>query len=177
MKCQTCNKDLVNPRAKKCKSCVKLGHKKGMTGKKHFNTEKFSKPGSSNGFYGRKHKRSSMTRMMKKLSRRFWNKKNNCEKTVENILNTICHNEYEFVGNGKFIIKGFCPDFVNCNGQKKIIEFFGDYWHNRPETKERDIHRLKAYQSLGYKTLVIWEKELQDSKKLETKILEFNKGV
>lgn len=64
-------------------------------------------------------------------------------------------------------------DFINCNGQKKIIELFGDYWHNRKEVKKRDKKRIKTYAKYGYETLIIWEHELKNRKKLKNKILNF----
>ncbi len=36
---------------------------------------------------------------------------------------------YTFVGDGKIILAGFCPDFINKK-EKKIIELYRDYWHN-----------------------------------------------
>ncbi len=101
-------------------------------------------------------------------------KPNKPEKKLISLLNEILPNEYEFVGDGKVILDGFNPDFINCNGQKKIIELYGDYWHNLPSWKERDKRRLIAYRKLGYKTLIIWEHELKDLDKLQNKILEFN---
>lgn len=102
---------------------------------------------------------------------------NKCEKLLNALLNKLLPNEYKFIGNGKLIIDGLCPDFVNCNGQKKIIELFGDYWHNRVGAKQRDKRRIKIYDKYGYKTLIIWEHELKDKNNLKKKILVFNKGV
>ena len=31
---------------------------------------------------------------------------------------------YKYVGNGEFIIGRKCPDFINCNGEKKAIEVY-----------------------------------------------------
>ena len=83
-------------------------------------------------------------------------------------------NEYKFVGDWKFVINGFNPDFINCNGQKKIIELFGDYWHNLPGAVERDKRKLKEYKKYGYKTLVIWEKELKNLMSTTEKIFGFH---
>lgn len=45
-----------------------------------------------------------------------------------------------FVGIG-----GLCPDFVNCNGKKVIIELFGDYWHDLDEEGyEKIILRMEG---------------------------------
>lgn len=90
-------------------------------------------------------------------------------------LNKTLPNEYKYVGSSDFWIEGLNPDFINCNGQKKIIELFGDYWHNREDSKIRDKKRLKIYKKYGYETLVVWEKELKDMNKLKTKLINFNK--
>ena len=52
---------------------------------------------------------------------------NKKESLLLNQLNLLYPNEWRFVGCGELIINGKCPDFVNINGQKKIIELFGDY--------------------------------------------------
>ena len=51
---------------------------------------------------------------------------------------------------------------------------YGDYWHNLKENKVRDKFRIKKYKNLGYETLIIWEKELQDLPTLKRKIEQFN---
>ncbi len=83
---------------------------------------------------------------------------------------------YKYVGDGKVIIKYFNPDFINYNGQKKVIEMFGDYWHNREDSKRRDKLRLKAYSDYGYDTLIVWEHELNKPEILIDKIRKFEGG-
>jgi G:T-mismatch repair DNA endonuclease (very short patch repair protein) len=79
---------------------------------------------------------------------------------------------FKYVGNGKVIIKGFNPDFIDIKN-KKIIELFGDYWHNLKNWKQRDNKKINIYKNLGYKVLVIWEKELKDLNYLSNKIYNF----
>ncbi len=98
---------------------------------------------------------------------------NKPEVALGKLLNKISPNEYKFVGNGEIVIDRFNPDFINVNGQKKIIEMYGDYWHNRPEVIKRDKKRIKVYKKYGYKTLVIWEKELKCLDKLIIKIRKY----
>ncbi|MEK0338471.1 MAG: hypothetical protein QQN41_13665, partial [Nitrosopumilus sp.] len=93
-------------------------------------------------------------------------------------------NEYKFVGKGEFIIGGKCPDFINVNGQKKIVEMFGDFWHGNKyrflalgdslSKKEHGQQRIKHFAKYGYKTLIIWEHELQNENKLKRKIVNFH---
>ena len=103
-------------------------------------------------------------------------KPNKPEKSLRAILNKLLSREYKFVGDGKVIIDGFCPDFININGQKKIIELYGDYWHKKPELIKRDKRRIKTYRKYGYKTLIIWQKELKNKKILKNRILKFSKN-
>jgi very-short-patch-repair endonuclease len=91
------------------------------------------------------------------------------KKKTEPILNSLCPGEWKYVGDGQLIINGRCPDFVNVNGQKKIIELFGDYWHKGENPKDR----IKIFEPFGYQTLVIWERELKDLKLVSDKILSF----
>lgn len=98
---------------------------------------------------------------------------NKTELMLNEILQRILPNNYKFVGDGEFILAGKCPDFVNVNGQKKIIELFGNYWH-KDDTGEKRIALFKQY---GYKTLIIWEEELRDEDVLKEKLLRFNGEV
>jgi hypothetical protein len=96
---------------------------------------------------------------------------NQQEKKLENILNELYPNEYKFVGDGEVIISGKCPDFININGKKKIIELFGDYWHEGENPQDR----MDIFKPYGYETLVIWERELKDAEKIRDRISEFHK--
>jgi len=85
---------------------------------------------------------------------------------------------YKFVGNGEVIIGGKSPDFIDTNGQKKIIEHFGDYWHSE-EVKGHSIEkevsdRIEHFLQFGFKTLIIWERELSNIGTLSQKILKFD---
>lgn len=59
---------------------------------------------------------------------------------------------YKFVGDGSLIIAGKNPDFVKATGEKKLIELFGEQWHEPNEEQER----REFFEKYGYKTLVIW---------------------
>ena len=121
-------------------------------------------------------------------SKKKWQNKEFREKTLKSLfkvwnlslnkteqpLAKLLPNKYKFVGDGKLIVGGFCPDFVNKDNNK-IIELFGDYWHNKTVAKKRDKGRLHAYKRNGYKTLIIWEHELKDIDKVTKKIIKFSK--
>jgi len=146
--------------------------------------------GKNNGMYGKKFSKKQKKKFSE-ISKRKWKDLKFREKTIKatwkalkltpnkkelkliELLNKIFSNTYKFVGDGKLIIGGFCPDFIHKN-KKKIIELYGDYWHNRKDVKERDKRRIKTYKKCGYRTLIVWEKELGNLEKLESKILVFN---
>jgi len=97
---------------------------------------------------------------------------NKPETFLNNLLQQNFPNKFEYTGDGKVIIGGFCPDFV-CNPSKRIIELYGDYWHNLESWKKRDQRRLEAYKRYGFSTLIIWEHELKNPTLVTDKILEF----
>lgn len=100
------------------------------------------------------------------------------EKILDKILRKLFLDEYKYVGNGSFLVGYRSPDFVNVNGQKKIIELFGDFWHNEMHTgvptEEHERERINHFAEYGYKTLIIWEHELEDLQKLEKRLLCFH---
>ena len=103
---------------------------------------------------------------------------NKAEQKLHSILEKLFPGEYRFVGDGEVIIAGKNPDFININGQKKIIELFGDYWHSeevvgRP-AEEEEKQRIEIFQQYGYKTLIVWEKELKNKRDLKKKLLAYN---
>lgn len=84
---------------------------------------------------------------------------------------------YKYVGDGSFIIQGFNPDFVNVNGQKKIIEVFGRIWHETlvKHWNRTELGRVMIYNSYGYKTLVIWDDELKNKEAVAKRVIKFSK--
>lgn len=76
---------------------------------------------------------------------------------------------FKYVGDGEFILGGKCPDFLNTNGQKQLIELFGNYWHKPSEVNPR----IRHFQQYGFDTLIIWEGELKDAGKLLEKVKAF----
>jgi len=103
---------------------------------------------------------------------------NKPERKLYKLLYKLFPNEYKYVGDGKIWINGKNPDFINVNGQKKIIEMFGDYWHSKKVTGlKKKIHRIRRqnhFAKYGYKTLIIWERELKNIKQLEIKLRIFH---
>jgi len=84
------------------------------------------------------------------------------------LLNIIKRNylPFEYVGDGKVIIDGYCPDFINNNGKKQVIELYGDYWHKNDDPQKRINH----FKRFGFDTLIIWEHELTSEQDVLDKI-------
>lgn len=48
------------------------------------------------------------------------------------------------------------------NGTKILVEIHGDYWHTRPEVRERDIRKQLWASREGYQIVTIWESEYNE---------------
>lgn len=92
------------------------------------------------------------------------------ERQISKLLNKLYPKEWKFVGDGAVIIAGKNPDFINVNGQKKIIECWGDYWHEGENPQDR----IDVFKPYGFDTLIIWASELKDSDSVITRIREFS---
>lgn len=73
---------------------------------------------------------------------------------------------YKYVGDGSFWIGRLNPDFIHTNGEKIVIEIFGDFWHNPSLNKRLNFDhtedgRNQLFKRYGYKCIVIWEKEFK----------------
>jgi len=105
---------------------------------------------------------------------------NQAELKLQELLTSL-NLPYKFVGDGKLIMGGKCPDFVNINGQKKLIELFGDYWHSEEITghsiEKEEQERIGHFFQLGFNTLIIWESELSCIESLSQRILLFEQSV
>lgn len=84
------------------------------------------------------------------------------------LLNSGNFGNWNFVGNGKLIVNGKCPDF--WDGGSKLIEFFGRKWH-KTEDEEK---RIELFSEANYRCLVIWSEEMKDYSTLSIKIANFS---
>jgi len=66
---------------------------------------------------------------------------------------------------------GIADIFIEPN---KIIEVYGDYWHNYPKGREKDKKQIKYLKNNGYEVLIIWEHELKNVAKLSKKLVKYN---
>jgi very-short-patch-repair endonuclease len=85
------------------------------------------------------------------------------EQQLDTLLQQLYPNEFKY--NGRYdcgvSIDGLIPDFINCNGQKKLIEMFGDYHHDDSDIAEK----TERYAKYGFSLLVVWASELKNEKK------------
>lgn len=94
---------------------------------------------------------------------------NKTEEMLNSWLRYYFPNHFTFVGDGKVVIEGLNPDWIDCDGSNRIIELFGEPWH-RPEEEQTRKNRFAKF---GYRTLVIWYEELKDKKSVLEKIQNF----
>lgn len=80
---------------------------------------------------------------------------------------------FSYVGDGKVFIAGKCPDFINNNGGKQIIEFFGFWKHTKEEAEERK----RLFKQYGFDTLFLWYEDLKNEPRLLNKINNFIGGI
>jgi len=77
--------------------------------------------------------------------------------------------DYTGTGKGVRIIKGsLIPDFTVRN-KNKVIEIFGEAWHDYDDEE----HRKTLFGELGIDCLVIWAKELKNNKEVIQKVEQF----
>lgn len=103
------------------------------------------------------------------------------EKVVIEMLKEILPNQYQYVGSGhETVINGCNPDFININGQKKVIEVFGDWYHGERKTgkthEQEEVDKINTYRAFGFDCLIIWEYDTKKHKdKVAKRILAFHR--
>lgn len=107
----------------------------------------------------------------KKITEAQNRKPNKAELLLLALLDEYFSSEWQYVGDGKLIISGKCPDYMNINGKKQLIELYGNWWHRYDNPEDR----INYFKQFGYSTLVIWENELKNKPRLLDKITEFNR--
>lgn len=94
-----------------------------------------------------------------------WKNRTNLKPTrPERIFDSITPKSVKYVGDGNKWIKlkngqNKNPDFV-IDGQKKVIEVFGDYWHRKGTRNDDPQELIDSYKQVGLNCLVIWEHEI-----------------
>lgn len=110
---------------------------------------------------------------------------NKTEAYLFDIINEACPHQYKYTGDASVTVAGMYPDFFNINGQKKVIEMFGDFYHDpKISTKYKislpsqstELGRIAKFKSFGFQCLVIWEHDIREKTRqfLVQTIREFN---
>lgn len=154
------------------------GHKHSEKTKKKMSEIKKGKPAWNKGITWPEETRKKLSlrwknpQFVEKMRKGLNLHPNKPETIILNLLNKLYPGEWKFTGDFSFMINGKNPDFTNINGQKKLIELFGDYWHRGENPQDR----IDVFKPFGYQTLIIWERELKDIKQLKRKIFDFCEG-
>jgi hypothetical protein len=178
------NKKHPDETKRKISESLKKAYKEGKhiysTKGKHLSEEtrkkmSFSRSKEKHPLWGKHHSEESKQKMRLKKLGLYAGKL-----YLDSILQNHFPDEWKFVGDGQVIIGGLCPDFINVNGKKKIIELFGHFWHEGKIISKGGVleHRTEAgkkkvYGEIGYDTLVIWDDELDNESKVIEKINRF----
>jgi len=147
--------------------------------------------GQNNPQFGKENTKSQKEKKRKTMREKFKNDKeyvkrwiagmnskpNKCEIKVMEILDKVCPKKFKYVGNYTKWIGRRNPDFID-EEDKKIIEHFG--WVHTEENRgiPTDIHvaeRIEYFERYGYKTLIIWEHELNNIDNVSSRIRRFIK--
>jgi len=162
-----------------CANCGKLFYAKRIPAEKHFCSKKcqfeYSK-GENNPFYRGKFSEEALRKIIKARHAR----PNRAERRLIKIIedNNL---PFRYVGDGKVIIGGKNPDFIHKEGEKKVIELFGIYWHSPIYGRVRPTmtpdYVKKHYKKHGYDCLIIWDVELKNTNRIIDKIMRFAGGM
>jgi G:T-mismatch repair DNA endonuclease (very short patch repair protein) len=107
-----------------------------------------------------------------KARRIAWKRPTKPERSLDRLLSINFPGQWKYVGDGQTRFGGKCPDFINVNGKKQLIEIFGIHWHDIFDVSRRIDH----FNQFGFATLVIWEDELKNEIALIDKIKHFGKA-
>ena len=165
-----------------CKQCMRLWRSENICGSNHPFYGKHHTPEANlkNRFKhtGKTHSLSDEAKKrIKESNIKTWSKIETIERWLkatrivpskpERILIKIIEQNglpFEYTGNQPKTVGALHPDFMHIS-DTKVIEVFGDYWHNPETNPSLEGHRteggrINAYRYYGYKCLVLWESEI-----------------
>lgn len=133
---------------------------------KHFNEDHRRK--LSLARLGRKEPVEAKNYRIKRVLKGLMKKPTKLELRVGEVLEKRFPGEWKYVGDGKLVVGGKCPDYVHREG-KRVLEVFGSQWHN-PDVSFKDkipFHQteegvIEHYTKYGYACVVVWDHELAD---------------
>lgn len=163
-----------------CTNCGRLFYgKRSSEHSKYFCSKKCEgeyNKGENNPFYKGEFSEKALRKIIKARHAR----PNRAEGRFISIIKR--HNlPFRYVGNGEVIIGGKNPDFIHTQGERKVIELFGIYWHSPLYRKVKPTMTYEAiiqhYAKHGYDCLVIWDIELKNVNGVVDRIIEFIGGI
>lgn len=167
--CDDCGKVRLTPKngyRPLCGSCVQKGEKSGFFGKHHTEEAKEKNREASK-------KQWRDPDFIKKMMTARNKTPNKDELFVDLTLQKHRPKSWKFNGNFEagVSIGGLIPDFVNVNGEKVVIEVFGEPFHDpvlARKVLKRNIRwtvtefgRKAVFAQLGYKCIVLWSRDLR----------------
>lgn len=149
----------------------KLGERNPMKNPEYASRMALAKTGKPNAKmkeFWRQNKDKQIRRMMVGAAKKRPNR------LEQKLIDIVQKNDlpFKYVGNWEFILGGKCPDFLNINGKKQLIELFGNYWHTL-KARETVEQRLGYFKQYGFDTLVIWQDELKNGNAVAERIRAF----
>jgi len=99
---------------------------------------------------------------------------NGREKFLEKLLNKLFPSKFFLNVKDGLIIGTKVPDFIGVGRKKVLVELFGDYWHGEKITgrkrRQEERCRVAYFSKFGFRTAIIWEKDLKDEMLVKKKI-------
>jgi hypothetical protein len=120
-------------------------------------------------------------RKASKVMKKKWQDKEFKERVLSKVLSKLIHRPtglekvmleiirkyrlpYKYTGNGDFWIGGKNPDFININGEKKLIEV-GNEFHHRGDYIEK---RREHFAQYGWESFIFIQDKLDEEEILKT---------
>ena len=129
--------------------------------------------GAKHPFYGKHHSEETKQKIRDAMHKNR-KKRHHGKSKPEIIFENICkkHNlPFKYVGDCSLWIgpkkgKKLNPDFIEVNGKKQIVEIMGRYWHSpllnlKIREDAKLLYREKHYKKYGWKTIFIWDTDLE----------------
>lgn len=141
-----------------CNKIFKVYAYQVKKGEGKYCSKKCLKKGFSNLWQNKEYKERMIKASLKGLIKR----PTSLEKDMINLIKK--HNlPYKYTGNGSFLIGYKNPDFININGEKKLIEVGNFYHHQGNYIQERREHFAKY----GWKSFIFIGDKLDETKILK----------
>ena len=138
--------------------------------------------GEKNAMFGKHHTKEALEKMKKARRHQHFPKHHT---KPELIFEEICKKydlHFKYVGDGSLWIgkdRALNPDFIQADGQKIVVEIFGDWWHSpllNPKLSETANlnFRKRHYKKFKWHSIFIWETDLvkRDAEEFVLNLLE-----